>query len=150
MTTYPAVLTFDPDAFKAEFPAFSEDPPYSDAYLQMFWDIAINYISNCNYGYLKDGSRLEALNLMTAHLLQLSIIIAAGQTPNVLASSSIDKISIGLVPPPVANRSFFMWWLSTTPYGMRLAALLGIFAVGGFMIGGLPEKAAFRKVGGIF
>lgn len=148
--TFPSIFLFDPTAFKVEFPAFSADPPYSDAYLQMFWDIAINYISNCNYGSLNDGSRLEALNLMTAHLLQLSVLVAAGQTPQVVSSSAIDKISVGLVPPPVANRSYFLWWLSTTPYGMKLAALLGIFAVGGFMIGGLPEKSAFRKIGGIF
>ncbi|MNJ79317.1 hypothetical protein D3C77_772930 [compost metagenome] len=45
-----------------------------------------------------------------------------------------------------------MWsyWLGMTPYGMQLMALLKVCTGGGLYVGGLPERAAFRSVGGIF
>lgn len=141
----PTVFTFDAAAFKAAFPAFAS---VDDLTLQGYWDAAVCYISPNNYGWLVDDCRLRALNLMTAHLARLAEIIATGQLPGLEQSASIDKISVTMTPPPVKNQ--FHWWLSLTPYGQQLLALLLARSAGGFYIGGLPERAAFRKVGGLF
>lgn len=141
-------LVFDVSAFRAQFPAFSNADVFDDATLQAYWDAAICYISNENYGYLAGDCRQRAINLMVAHLLQLARTAAAGKQSGLMQSASIDKISITVTPPPVQSQ--WQWWLSTTPYGAQLLALLQSKSVGGFYIGGLPETAAFRKAWGRF
>ncbi len=142
------IITFDVSLFRQQFPAFSNSATFPDAMLQMYWDMATCYISDCDYGWLNDGCRLLAINLMTAHLTALSVIIAAGETPGIVNSATIDKITVSLTPPPIPNQ--WRWWLNTTPYGAQLLALLAANSAGGFYIGGLPELSAIRKVGGIF
>ena len=147
MTT--VILTFDVTAFRLLFPAFADPTVYPDARLQMYWDMAISYISDvANYGWLQGLDRQLALNLLTAHLAAISDIILAGQVPNLMQTATIDKVSVGLTPPPIPNQ--WQWWLNQTGYGQQLLALLQAKSVGGFYVGGLPERSAFRKVGGIF
>jgi ABC-type dipeptide/oligopeptide/nickel transport system permease subunit len=144
-----STLTFDPTAFRALFPAFADPTAYPDALLTAYWDIAINYISPIDgYGWMQGAARQLALNYMTAHLLAINGIIANGQTPNIVNSATVDKVSVGLTPPPLPNQ--WQFWLGTTPYGQQLLALLQVFSVGGFYAGSLPELAAFRRVGGVF
>lgn len=140
-----AVILFDPAAFKVAFPAFASVP---DATLQAYFDAGTCYISDRDYGWLAGECRARALDLMTAHLAALSNMIAAGQMPGLETSATIDKISVTTTPPPLKNQ--WQWWLSLTPYGQQLLALLTARSVGGFYVGGLPERSAFRKVGGIF
>lgn len=139
---------FDVSAFRISYPAFSNTVTYPDATLQMNFDNATCYIANANYGWLNGDCRYLALTLMTAHLTALSDLIAAGQVPGLVQNATIDKITVGLTPPPLKNQ--WQWWLSLTPYGQQLYALLQSVSVGGLYIGGLPERAGFRKVGGIF
>lgn len=141
-----AVITFDVTAFRAQCPAFADATLYSDAALQGYWDAAACHISTTDYGWLNGECRARALNLMTAHLAALSSLIASGQAPGVMQSASIDKVTISLTPPPL--KSQWQWWLSATPYGAQLLALLQSKAVGGFYVGGAPERSAFRSVGG--
>lgn len=129
-----SVITFDIAAFRAAFPQFTSDTTFPDATLQGYWDVAIVYISDVNYGYLSGASRERALNLLTAHLAALGVLIAAGQVPGLVSGSTVDKISVTLTPPPVKTQ--FEWWLSLTPYGQQLAALLSTWAVGGLYIRG--------------
>lgn len=149
----PITLTFDVTLFRTQFPAFSNATNFPDETLQMYWDMATCYISDTNCGVLNGNCRQTAINLMTAHLTQISVIIGANPTtsgtPKVVTGSTIDKISVTLTPPPF-NNSQYWWWLSTTPYGAQLLALLQAKAIGGMYVGGLPETAAFRRVGGIF
>lgn len=140
-----AILTFDVVAFRAQFPAFAASPP-TDATLQMYWDTATNFVSNLNYGCLINSGRQLAINLMTAHLYSLSVIIAAGQQPGQVNSATIDKVSVSLTMPPNANQ--FQWWLNLTPYGSELLALLSVSSVGGFYYGGMPETSGLRRFGG--
>jgi hypothetical protein len=142
------MITLDIAAFRALFTAFANTTTYPDATITMFWDTATNYVSNADYGELNGSSREYALQLMTAHLLALQAIVNRGQTPSMVNSSTIDKISVSLTVAPVKNQ--WQWWLNLTAYGQQLLALLQVKAVGGLYIGGLPERAAFRKVGGIF
>ena len=137
-------------AFRAMFSAFADAVLYPDDVLNMWYANATLYISeyDSNSGGLS-GNRLDlALNLLTAHLLQLSGLIASGQTPSRVNGSSIDKISVTLQPPPIKTQ--WQFWLSTSPYGQQLWAFLTLQSGGGWTVGGRPEQAAFRKVGGLF
>lgn len=144
------VLTFDVTLFREQFPAFASDTTYPDAQLQMYWDMATCYISDVNYGYLRDDCRQLAINQKTAHLQFLASQVAVkGTTTGLINSTTIDKISVSLTAPPFGT-SQFKWWLNQSPYGQMLLALLSQKAVGGLYVGGSPERAAFRKVGGVF
>lgn len=147
-----SVITFNVAEFRAAFPAFSDETKFPDATLQGYFDSACLFIdpntSACWYFGLKEAAKKRALYLMTAHLAQLSTIIAGGQTPGQVQGSTIDKVSVTLTPPPQQNQ--WQWWLGLTAYGQQLLAILQVKAAGGFYIGGRPELAAFRKVGGVF
>lgn len=143
-----AVILFDVAQFRLAFPAFASETLYPDEVLQMYWDEGTCYVSDRDCGRLRGGCRRQALNLMVAHLATLSGIIELGVTPNVILSAGIDKISVSNMPPPV--KSQFQMWLAGTPYGLRLWALLNVRSVGGFYVGGLPERSGFRKIAGIF
>lgn len=146
-------IEFDVDLFRQQFPAFADETTYPDAMLQMYWDMATCYISDADCGRLSGNCRRLALNAMTAHLTQLSVIIknngAYNGNPGIVNSATIDKITVSLTPPPFGT-SEWRWWLETTPYGQQLLALLEAKSVGGFSVGGLPELAAIRRVGGVF
>lgn len=147
--TNPAIIVFDVTQFRAQFPAFQNPVMFPTATLQMYWDSATCYVSDTgNYGWLQGDCRRLAINLMTAHLAALSVLIASGQVPYLAQNATIDKVSVGLTPPPLKNQ--WQWWLMTTPYGMQLQALLQNRSVGGWYVGGRPELSAFRKVGGRF
>src|SRR5271166_3490333 len=95
-------LVFDVTAFRAAFAAYANATLYPDATLQMYWDMATCYIDpNGNYGWLQGTCRQTALNLMTAHLVYTAGLIAAGQTSILVQTATIDKVSVGLTPPPV-------------------------------------------------
>lgn len=143
------ILTFDVTAFRLAFPAYANATTYPDATLQMYWNMATCYIDdNGSYGFLQGTCRQTALNLLTAHLAYTADLIAAGQTSIIVQNATIDKVTVGLTPPPVKTN--WQWWLNTSPYGIQLLSLLSINSVGGWYQGGLPERSAFRKVGGIF
>lgn len=87
--------------------------------------------------------------LMVAHLLFMAALDARGQfTPGLLAGSTIDKVSVSFAMP--ITDTPWSFWLSRSPYGQQFAALLAKCAAGGMYIGGSPERAAFRTVGGVF
>jgi hypothetical protein len=138
------LLTFDYALFQAQCPAFANPVTYPEALMQMYWDIAINYITNvANWGALQGTTRQYAINLMVAHLAFLAGIIASGagntQVPGMMQTATIDKVTVGLTPPPLPNQ--FQWWLGLTPYGQMLLSLLQVNSVGGFYIGGSPVRA---------
>lgn len=143
-----ATISFDIAAFRAAFPEFSNETTYPDVTLQMYFDMATCYISDLDAGCLTGSCRTLALNLMTAHLTRIGTQAQAGGNSGFVTSSSIDKISVSVNPPPNANQ--YSWWLSNTPYGQQLQALLSSNIVGGLYVSGRPEKSAFRKVGGFF
>lgn len=143
-------IAFDPAAFRLQFPQFGNKECFTDGQLAGWFDLATVYISaeDCNCYALTGKARLQALNLLTAQMGALFGMAVKGETPGVLKSATIDKISVTVEPPP--SSSAFQWWLGLTPYGQQLLALLSLAGVGGFYVGGLPERAAFRRVGGGF
>lgn len=133
--------------FRAQFPALADPVTFPDALIQAQWMQAQCFISP---GKTLRGHCYEsALYLMTAHLTWSNHMISLGQTTaGVVTGATISKVSVSITPPPA--RSAWQFWLATTPYGLQLWALLNIKAAGGAYVGGLPERTAFRKVGGSF
>lgn len=142
------VYVLDIPQFRIDYPEFESPIKYPDELLERTFSNSDCYIDNYNYGWLSGDCRYKALTLMTAHLLHLASFIPINQVPGLMQGATIDKISVSLTPPPLPNQ--FQWWVALTPYGQQLLAMLQVKSVGGFYIGGLPEKSAFRKVGGIF
>lgn len=124
-----STITFDIPAFRLAFPAFANSTTFPDELLQGYWDVAVLYISDNNYGKLIDAARARAINLLTAHLCNLFLKIDAGKATGNVQASSIDKISVTLTPPPIKND--FDFWLQQTPYGVQLLALLAVKSSGG-------------------
>jgi hypothetical protein len=143
-----ATITLDINAFRQMFPAFNSIVNYPDETLLMYFDMASNYVSIEDYGYLRGQSRTLALYLMLAHLLMIMDAIVAGNPLQAMTSASEGSVSIGLVPPPVKNN--WQWWLASTAYGQQLLGLLSNIAVGGLYIGGDTVRAGFRKTNGAF
>ena len=143
---------FNPEAFRERFPAFADATAWPEAALERGFEPACCHISPCTGKRLRGRSLALALELMTAHLRTLEKGMAAGEAggpTGIVSSASVDKVSVTLTPPPV--KSQWQWWLSLTPYGQELLALLRSKAAGGLYVGGVPaERAGFRKAGGVF
>jgi len=153
MTT-PPVLTFNYAAFIAQFPNFANETAFPVATLQLTWDVATCFVSPVQYGWLLPPARLQVLNLYTAHLTQLALQMnnangmPGDSQPGLIQNSTIGRVSVGLTPPPLPDQ--FQWYLNQTGYGQLILALLKVYAVGGWMVGGQPERSAIRQVYGIF
>ncbi len=145
-----AAIPLNIATFRATFPAFADESKYPDQMLEMYYAQAGCYIANDNnpYLYLRGDCLALALQLMTAHLLYLAGLVAAGTVPGLVIGATIDAISTTLQAPP--EKSQWQWWLNLSAYGQQLLAILQIKGAGGYYIGGLPERAAFRGVFGRF
>lgn len=146
-------ITIDIPAFRVQFPQFADETAFPDVRVQAAFDMATGFISPDTYGCMSVAVRTQALYLMTAHILALQVIIANGGsysgTPGIVTQSKVGDVAVSLAQPPYGT-SPWRYWMSLTPYGAMLLALLDAQSVGGFFVGGLPERSAFRKVGGIF
>lgn len=145
-------MDFDLAIFQAQFPVFSKIDP---ATLEIWFDVSKNFIddrdSPCRM--LKGKALLYSLNCMTAHLLYINKQNEAdaadgGSQGGFITSASIGDVSVSKLAPP--TKDMWEWWLGQSPYGQALLALLKGVSVGGISIGGMPERLAFRKVGGVF
>lgn len=147
-----ATHTLDIPTFRLLFPVYADVTTYPDAYIQAQWDMAVTYFGDVDGCLFNGPAKQSALNLLTAHLMWLNHLIAQGGASGggtgVLTGATIDKVTVTLAPPPFKDG--WQWWLSQTPYGAQLWALLSLKSAGGFYFGGLPERRALRKVGGIF
>ena len=143
------VYAFEPAAFRAAFPEFADPEKWPDAVLERLNGTALVHIPAKPGKRLHGAARELAIAYMTAHLLKLERAAVAGDTAGLVASASVDKVSVSLSPPPVQSQR--EWWYALTPYGAALQALLRSKAAGGLYVGGLPpERDAFRKAGGVF
>lgn len=146
-----AQQTLDIPTFRLLYPEFADPTKFPDAYIQAQWNTAATYMGDQDGWALSGPALVTGLNLLTAHLMKLALIIAAGGgggVAGVVTGATIDKVSVQLAAP--TTRSGWQYWLATTPYGLQLWAFLSMKSAGGLYIGGRPERAAFRKVGGFF
>lgn len=130
--------------FRLLFPEFADETLFPDAYLLAQWDVSV--------AYLGETFEVPGLNYLTAHFLKLNVMMKgsgdySGGT-GVVTGATVDKVSVTMAAPPF--KSGWQFWLSQTPYGAQLWALLTLRSAGGYYIGGRPERRAFRKVGGNF
>jgi hypothetical protein len=140
--------TLDLTAWRAAFPAFADTTKYPDATVQMWWTMATAYINDYDNCLICGNVLQTALNLMTAHLAQSFTMIGNGQVTAPVTGAAEGTVNVTLQAPPSKNG--WQFWLSTTPYGLQLWALLSSLVVGGFTIGGAPESQGFRRVYGVF
>lgn len=140
--------------FRALVPELSE-VTYPDPKVEVALEVAGFYIDpvDCWYRMLHGKSLEYALCLMAAHLLALQKQREDETNPGDAQGGFVQSASIGDVSVTKATipaKDTWDWWLLQTPFGTALQALLQVVSVGGTFIGGLPETAAFRKVGGVF
>jgi hypothetical protein len=138
--------TFDLASFSAACPALAATDPDQ---LAATFGTATVILTKWD-GCLLAGERLQmALNLLTGHLTQTAKLLAAGQASVApITGATQGSVSVSMLPPPAT--SGWQYWLSTTPYGIELWAVLSMAGAGGFLIGGSLERKSFRKAGGIF
>ena len=133
--------------FRLAFPVFADEEKYPDVMLLAKYEQGKCYIAD-NDCTLAENCRAYALMLMLAHLLYIQDQVFAGNNTQQIASASEGPVSVSFQSPPTS--STFFYWLNATPYGSQIAAMLSVAAVSGFYVGGSPERAGFRKVGGVF
>lgn len=138
------VIIITVNDFRSAMPAFSNTTKYPDATIELFIGQSYNYISNKNCGSLRDNARKYALELMAAHLLTINDKITSGNVSagGRITSASIDKISVSLEAPQSKND--WNYWLSLTPYGQALLALLASKAPIGIYSGGKNYRGSLR------
>jgi hypothetical protein len=129
--------------FFTKFPELATTP---DDSVTMFYDVATSYISAEDYGWLNGASRGYALELLTAHMINLSCL--ANNGTGVLISASEGSVNAAFMPPPV--KSALSYWLNQSHYGQRLLALLSIKAAGGIYSAGSRVTQSIRKFNGSF
>lgn len=139
------IIDLDIAAFRANFSAYADETEYSDMKLLSLYEIGKCYIAD-NDCTLAEKCREYALQLMLAHLLYIQDLITAGQPIRVITSASEKDVSVSLAEPPSASN--WNHWLNISPYGMQVLSMLDVASVGGFYVGGSPEKRGFRKING--
>lgn len=141
-----ATHSFDAAGFRVMFPEFSSATTYPDSTLSGYFSMSTQYVSPDDGTYLFGDTLQLALNLMTAHIAKALTLAAAGKSSGVTIGAGEGSVNVSLLPPPA--KSAWQYWLSTTPYGMQLRALLLAAGAGGLIAGPSLERASFRKAGG--
>lgn len=146
-------------AFRAQFPEFADPAMYPAATIGLFYTLAATFVKGGNSpcSFLQGDQYIAVLNYLTAHLMVLSrqqnSATNGGQEAGTdqggfIQSSSIGEISVSKLAPPAKDG--WEYWLSSTPYGTALWALLSIVSIGGFSMGGMNPGGSFRQEGGVF
>lgn len=133
--------------FRANFPLYDDETQYPDSLLNAQYEIGKCYIAD-NDCTMPEACREYALQAMLAHLLYIRDQVNAGNNIGVITSASEGDVSVSLATPAVDDT--WHYWFNSSPFGRELVALLSGQAVGGFYVGGSPERKAFRKAGGMF
>lgn len=136
------MAVFDLSAFRAAYPVFDSVP---DATVQAAATAAL-----CLIGQDGCDCDVQQWQLMVAHMLYIQGQVATGNGgAGAVTSATIDKVSVAFAAPPFGT-SAYKFWLFKSPYGSQLLAMLDRCSKGGVYVGGLPERSAFRSVGGVF
>lgn len=134
------VVTVSLAEFYTEYPEFNTEA-YTNICPTAFRQ-AKTYISIKNDGRLKDDKRVLAIYLLTAHISLLNYRNQTGQGQSgAVASASVGEVNISYVQIP--NLDSWSYWLSLTPYGLELLALLETLSCVPFYIGGSLERVFY-------
>lgn len=136
------MAVFDLSAFRTAYPVFDSVP---DATVEAAATSAL-----CLIGQDGCDCDVQMWQLMVAHMLYIQGQVATGNgNAGAVTSATIDKVSVSFAAPPFGT-SAYKFWLFKSPYGGQLLAMLDRCSKGGVYVGGLPERSAFRSVGGVF
>lgn len=131
------------EEFYKEFPEFNTET-YQTICPRAFRQTK-SFFSTKNYGRLKNDDRKTAFYLFCAHLSLLyfknSTAMQTGAASNgagLVASANVGEVSVSYVQIP--NLDNLEYWLSLTPYGLELLALLEIYTSAPFYFGGSFER----------
>ncbi len=141
------MIDLDIQTFRANFPLYADETTYPDILLNAQYEIGKCYIADNNCT-MAESCREYALQAMLAHLLYIRDQVNSGNNVGVITSASEGEVSVSLATPVVDDE--WHYWFNSSPYGRELIALLDVQSVGGFYVGGSPERRAFRKAGGVF
>ncbi len=133
--------------FRATFPLYADETTYPDTLLNAQYKIGKCYVAD-NDCTMAENCREYALQAMLAHLLYIRDQVNSGNNIGVITSASEGEVSVSLATPVVDDE--WHYWFNSSPFGRELIALLDVQSVGGFYVGGSPERRAFRKAGGVF
>lgn len=131
--------------FRTMFPVFDQ---LGDETVILWSDVADSFLKE---SWVLSGKQFaHAKNLLTAHLIHVAnkADSNSASATGAVTSASEGSVSVSFTTPQTSNAWEF--WLSSSPYGIQLWALLKQLSAGGFYIGGLPERKAVRKVGGVW
>lgn len=143
-------LSYNDTAFRALLPYFANATTYPESQLQMFFNMATDFITTIPSWAFTGTQQQDALYYLTAHLQQIFTLYSAnnGASPNIETEAQIDKVRVQVMPP--IAKTAFQQWLNQTPFGQMLRALLSSAAAGGFYMAGRSELLPFRRAGGGF
>lgn len=133
-----ATVTVTVAEFRQRFPIFSNTEKYPDTVVQTMLDTAIIYVPNKTTCCKNEATVKEMICLMAAHLLAQNADTSSGGTGGVIQSASVGGVSVTKMAPPA--KTSFSYWLSSTPYGLQLLAMLKLQSVIGVYIGGTKEN----------
>lgn len=133
--------------FRVNFPVYADETAYPDSLLNAQYEIGKCFIDD-NDCTMPEACREYALQLMLCHLLNLRDRVNGGAATGVVTSATEGAVSVSLAEPPSSDT--WTYWLNTSPYGMELLSMLSAQAVGGFYVGGSPERKGYRKINGGF
>ncbi len=138
-------MNFDVAAFMATFPAFmSVSAVTVEAWVNLI-------LASPQADWFTNATPADQ-QLMVAHvghlLTQASDSTSGGAPGGAVTSASQGSVSASFAAPPI--KTGLQYYLSSSPYGRMLWANLCVSMAGGAYVGGLPERRAFRKVGGTF
>ena len=140
-------IVLDLAAFRSQFPAFSDPVAYPDAQITAWFSAAQSYISAEYSGgwsnYMTLTQATTALYCMTAMWGDITGKIASGDTPGIVTSATIDKVTVATAEPPVSNQ--WQYWLASSPYGQMLLSLLQLAGVGGKYYPGYRGPLPYRR-----
>lgn len=136
--------------FRKMFPAYSDSQTFSNEMIKMWLDVANVHLKK---SWSLSGKTYEhAIMLMLAHLLHSVAKTSSGNAESgpagIVTSATEGSVSVSFATP--TTKDAWEFWLASSPYGLQLWALLQQLGTGGLFIGGLPERSAVRKVGGVF
>ena len=138
-------MTFDVAAFRSAFTQFFDPGVYPDTAINGWVSVA----ANSAMGNWFANASLTEQQLLVAHIgVKFTDAANGDSSSGAVTSASEGSVSASFTPPPV--KTALEYWLSSTSYGVQLWALLKIAGAAGQVIGGLPERSAFRKVGGVW
>lgn len=105
--------------------------------------------ASCYMGIHSCSCGNQGWMLLTAHILYLRNALSTGNSqPGMLTGATIGSVTVSFQAP--ASADGWSHWLNQSPFGQQFLAFSKACFGGIRYVGGLPERSAFRSVGGLF